>query len=118
MKETISEDGVFIDKKEESEASFWRLKKAFDKWRENRVNAILAQEGESLWRTLGRPLFVSGCILFNGPVMLEIVRWGDRAARAWITYFVSLYFVIGLQRRTFDQIFSVDISQYSFDSNQ
>jgi hypothetical protein len=118
MKEPLSEDKVFIEKKEESEASFWRLKKAFDNWRENRVNAILAQEGESVWRTLGRPLFASGCILFDGPVMLEIVRLGDRAAWAWLTYFVALYFVIGIQKKTYDQIFSVDINQYSFDSDQ
>ena len=69
---------------------------------------------------LGEAPFVSGCILFDGPVMLEYLTLlgGTELLEVWITYFVSLYFVIGLQRRTFDQIFSVDISQYSFDSNQ
>ena len=35
MGEDTSQKNEFIDKKEESEASFRRLKKAFDKWREN-----------------------------------------------------------------------------------
>ncbi|MGB1459188.1 MAG: hypothetical protein ACPG7N_03200, partial [Candidatus Thalassarchaeaceae archaeon] len=48
----------FIDKKEEAEAAFWRLKRAADLWRENRVKRVLAQEGESISRTLGRFLYV------------------------------------------------------------
>ena len=118
MGEETSQENEFIDMKGESEASFRRLKKAFDKWRGNRVNGILAQEGESIWRTLGRPLFLSGCILFDGPVMLEIVRLGDRAAWSWIAYFAALYFVVSIQKKTYDQNFSVDISQFSFNSEQ
>jgi len=118
MGEETPRENEFIDMKGESEASFRRLKKAFDKWRENRVNGILAQEGESIWRTLGRPLFLSGCILFDGPVMLEIVRLGDRAAWSWIAYFAALYFVVSIQKKTYDQNFSVDISQFSFNSEQ
>ncbi len=118
MGEETPQNKEFIDKKEASEASFRRLKKAFDKWRENRVNGILAQEGESIWRTLGRPLFLSGCILFDGPVMLEIVRLGGGAALAWIAYFTALYFVVSIQKKTYDQTFSVDTSQFSFNSEQ
>ena len=93
MKENISEDGVFIDKKEESEASFWRLKKAFDKWRENRVNAILAQEGESVFGPWETP-FCFGLHSFRRARDVEIVA-GGQSCLGRITYFVSLYFVIG-----------------------
>lgn len=110
MPEATPQINDFIDKKEDSEDSFRRLKKAFDKWRENRVDRILAQEGESVWRTLGRPLFLSGCILFDGPVMLEIVRLGGRAVWAWIAYFTTLYFVVRFQKKIYDRTFSVDIS--------
>ncbi len=118
MGEETPQTKEFIDNKEESEASFWRLKKAFDKWRENRVNGILAQEGESIWLTLGRPLFLSGCILFDGPVLLEIIRLGDRAAWSWIAYFAALYFAVNFQRKIYDRTFSVDTSQLPFISEQ
>ena len=50
--------------------------------------------------------------------MLEIVRLGDRSAWAWIAYFTALYFVVSFQKKTYDQIFSVDTSQFSFNSEQ
>tara|TARA_Y100000588_G_scaffold71966_1_gene74197 strand:- start:7707 stop:8060 length:354 start_codon:yes stop_codon:yes gene_type:complete len=116
MGEDTPEKSDFLDKKKESEASFWRLKKSLDKWREDRVKRVLAQEGESVWMTIGRPLYISGCVLFDGPVMLEIVRLGDRETWAWMAYITALYFAIKLQMRTYDKIFSVDISQVSFES--
>ena len=39
---------AFIDKDQEAEAAFWRLKRAADRWRENRVKRVMAQEGEHL----------------------------------------------------------------------
>ena len=54
----------FIDKEEEAEAAFWRLKRAADLWRENRER-VFAQEGESIFRTLGRILYIISCI-FDG----------------------------------------------------
>ena len=117
MEEDPPSRSEFLDKREESEASFWRLKKAFDKWRDGRVKRVMAQEGESIWLTLGRPLYISGCILFDGPVMLEIVRLGDRAPWSWIAYSMALYVTIKLQMRAYDQIFSVDINQVSFESH-
>jgi hypothetical protein len=55
-----------MSRSEESEASFWRLKRSSDEWRENRVKRVLAQEEESLFTTLGRMSFLTICILFDG----------------------------------------------------
>ena len=68
----------FIDKKEEAEAAFWRLKRAADLWRENRVKRVLAQEGESIFRTLGRVLYVITCILFDGLILMELPIYLER----------------------------------------
>ena len=48
-----------FDKKEETEAAFWRLKKASDKSREERVKRVLAQDGEGILTTLGRVVYIS-----------------------------------------------------------
>lgn len=100
----------FIDFKQERESALWRLKRASDRLRENRVKRLLAQEGESIWLTLGRPAFLSGCILFDGPVLMEIIRFGDREAWSWFAYLIILFGVVKIQRRIYEQFFSVDIS--------
>ena len=79
-----------FDKKEEAEAAFWRLKKASDKSREERVKRVLAQEGEGLLTTLGRVVYISACMLFDGLVLIEIPVSMGRTLAAWSLYVVLL----------------------------
>ena len=80
----------FIDKREEAEAAFWRLKRAADLWRENRVKRVLAQEGESIFRTFGRVLYIITCILFDGLILIELPIYLQRTAVAWTLYILIL----------------------------
>ena len=106
---------AFIDKDQEAEAAFWRLKRAADRWRENRVKRVMAQEEESLLATLGRVTYISACILFDGLILTEIpVRMG-KTAFSWIIFLILLWAAIRIQRRLYDNWFSVDISQIDFD---
>ena len=86
-RETESEEAALppmLSKEEETEAAFWRLKRASDEWREDRVKRVLAQEGESPLRTLGRVLYVSACVLFDGLILTEIpVRMG-KTTFSWL----------------------------------
>ncbi|MED5231916.1 MAG: hypothetical protein VYB30_06090 [Candidatus Thermoplasmatota archaeon] len=106
----------FIDKKEESEAAFWRLKRAADLWRENRVKRVLAQEGESIFRTLGRILYVILCIIFDGLILIELPIIMGRSAVAWTIYILLLIFVVRFQHEYYKKWFEVDISQIEFES--
>ena len=82
----------FIDKKEEAEAAFWRLKRAADLWRENRVKRVLAQEGENIFRTVGRVMYVITCILFDGLILIELPIYLGRTAVAWTLYILCLLY--------------------------
>ena len=104
-----------FDKKEEAEAAFWRLKKASDKSREERVKRVLAQEGEGLLTTLGRVVYISACMLFDGLVLIEIPVSMGRTLAAWSLYVVLLVVAIKLQRALYGKWFDVDISQMDFD---
>ena len=104
-----------FDKKEEAEAAFWRLKKASDKSREERVKRVLAQEGEGLLTTLGRVVYISACMLFDGLVLIEIPVSMGRTLAAWSLYVVLLVVAIKLQRDLYGKWFDVDISQIDFD---
>ena len=104
-----------FDKKEETEAAFWRLKKASDKSREERVKRVLAQEGEGILTTLGRVVYISACMLFDGLVLLEIPVSMGRTLAAWSLYVVLLVVAIKLQRDLYEKWFDVDISQMDFD---
>ena len=106
----------FIDKKEESEAAFWRLKRAADLWRENRVKRVLAQEGESIFRTLGRILYVILCFIFDGLILIELPIIMGRSAVAWTIYILLLIFVVRFQHEYYKKWFEVDISQIEFES--
>ncbi len=101
----------FIDKKEEAEAAFWRLKRAADLWRENRVKRVLAQEGESVFRTLGRVLYVIICILFDGLILIELPIFFERSAVAWTLYILILIFAVKIQHEFYKKWFEVDISE-------
>ena len=103
------------DKKEEAEAAFWRLKKASDKSREERVKRVMAQEGEGLLTTFGRVVYISACILFDGLVLMEIPVSMGRTLAAWSLYVVLLVVAIKLQRDLYEKWFDVDISQMDFD---
>ena len=50
MEESPEDADLFIDKQQESEAAFWRIKKAIDDWRDNRIKRVMAQEGEGVFR--------------------------------------------------------------------
>ena len=104
-----------FDKKEEVEAAFWRMKKASDEWREERVKRVLAQEGESILTTLGRVVYISTCMLFDGVVLLEVPVSMGRTLAAWSLYVVLLVVAIKLQRDLYEKWFDVDISQMDFD---
>ena len=106
---------AFIDKDQESEAAFWRLKRAADRWREDRVKRVLAQEGESIYLTLGRVSYVVLCILFDGLILVELPIFMGRTAVAWSLYMVLLVIVVRLQYDYYQKRFSVDISQMDFD---
>jgi len=110
-----SETPPFYDSRKEAESSFWRLKKASDVSRENRVKTVLAQGEESLLATLGRVAYISVCILFDGLILTEIpVRMG-RTSFSWFVYILILVMAIRLQRRLYAEWFAVDISQIDFD---
>lgn len=105
----------FIDKKEEAESAFWRLKRAADAWREKRVKRVLAQEGESVFRTFGRVLYVGLCIIFDGLILIELPILMGRSAVAWTLYIILLIFVVRLQNDFYKKRFEVDISQIEFE---
>ena len=107
----------FIDKEEEAEAAFWRLKRAADLWRENRVKRILAQEGESIFRTLGRILYIISCIIFDGLILIELPIYMGRSAAAWTIYILLLIFAVRLQYEYYKKWFEVDISQIEFENH-
>jgi len=104
-----------FDKKEETEAAFWRLKKASDKSREERVMRVLAQESEGLLTTLGRVTFISACIVFDGVFLMGIPISMGRTLAAWSLYAVLLVAAIKLQYDLYGKWFDVDISQMDFD---
>ena len=105
----------FFDSKKEAESSFWRLKRASDDWRENRLKRVFAQEEEDFLTTLGRVVYISACILFDGIFLSEIpVRMG-KTTFSWLIFFLVLVVVIRFQRRLYANWFSVDISQIDFD---
>tara|TARA_B100001245_G_scaffold111951_1_gene81997 strand:- start:775 stop:1146 length:372 start_codon:yes stop_codon:yes gene_type:complete len=104
-----------FDKKEEAEAAFWRLKKASDEWREERVKRVLAQEGEGILTTLGRVAYISVCILFDGVVLVQVPVSMGRTLAAWSLFVVLLVATIKLQRDLYEKWFDVDISQIDFD---
>ena len=106
----------FIDKEKEEEAAFWRLKRAADLWRENRVKRILAQEGESIFRTLGRVLYIISCIIFDGLILIELPIYMGRSAAAWTIYILLLIFAVRLQYEYYKKWFDVDISQIEFEN--
>jgi len=113
--ERLENSPPMFDKKEEAEAAFWRLKKASDKSREERVKRVLAQEGEGLLTTFGRVVYISACILFDGLVLMEIPVSMGRTLAAWSLYVVLLVVAIKLQRDLYEKWFDVDISQMDFD---
>ena len=110
-----AEGPEFIDKKEQSEAAFWRLKRAADKRRENRIKFVLAQEGEPILTTLGRSFFISACILFDGLILTEVLFITGKTAFSWLIYGVLLGFAVIFQRDIYDRLFSIDISEIDFD---
>lgn len=113
--ESIAEEH-YLTRTEQREGALSRLKQASDSSRRARTDRILAQEGESLAKTLGRVAYVSACVLLDGLVLAEIVVAMGRTAFAWLVFGVVLGFAIVVQRRLYDEWFAVDISQLN--SNQ
>ena len=113
--EMVENTPPMFDNKEEAEAAFWRLKKASDKSREERVKRVLAQGGEGLLTTLGRVVYISACILFDGLVLTEIPVSMGKTIVAWSLYAVLLVAAIKLQYDLYGKWFDVDISQIDFD---
>jgi hypothetical protein len=113
--ERLENPPPMFDKKEEAEAAFWRLKKASDKSREERVKRVLAQESEGILTTLGRVMYISTCILFDGLVLMEIPVSMSKTLVAWSLYTVLLVAAIKLQYNLYEKWFDVDISEMDFD---
>ena len=113
--ERLENPPPMFDKKEEAEAAFWRLKKASDKSREERVKLVLAQESEGILTTLGRVVYISACILFDGLVLMEIPVSMGKTLVAWTLYTVLLVVAIKLQYNLYEKWFDVDISEMDFD---
>jgi len=113
--ERLENPPPMFDKKEEAEAAFWRLKKASDKSREERVKRVLAQESEGILTTLGRVVYISACILFDGLVLMEIPVSMGKTLVAWALYTVLLVAAIKLQYNLYAKWFDVDISEMDFD---
>ena len=113
--ERLENPPPMFDKKEEAEAAFWRLKKASDKSREERVKRVLAQESEGILTTLGRVVYISTCILFDGLVLMEIPVSMGKTLVAWTLYAVLLVAAIKLQYNLYEKWFDVDISEMDFD---
>ncbi len=112
--ETVENPPPMFDNKEEAEAAFWRLKKASDKSREERVKRVLAQESEGILTTLGRVVYISACILFDGLVLMEIPVSMGKTLVAWSLYAVLLVAAIKLQYDLYEKWFNVDISEMDF----
>ena len=112
--ETVENPPPMFDNKEEAEAAFWRLKKASDKSREERVKRVLAQESEGILTTLGRVVYISACILFDGLVLMEIPVSMGKTLVAWSLYVVLLVAAIKLQYDLYEKWFNVDISEMDF----
>ncbi|MEK9805793.1 MAG: hypothetical protein VW551_05830 [Euryarchaeota archaeon] len=106
----------FLDGKENAEDTFWRLKKASDKRRQDRVKRILAQEDEKIFLTLYRMFFLSFCIIFNGIVLIQIPVSLGKSIGAWALYAMMLFFVIQFQSNLYKKWFEVDISQIEFET--
>ena len=113
--ERLENPPPMFDNKEEAEAAFWRLKKASDKSREERVKRVLAQESEGILTTLGRVVYISTCILFDGLVLMEIPVSMGKTLVAWALYTVLLVAAIKLQYNLYEKWFDVDISEMDFD---
>jgi len=113
--EMVENPPPMFDNKEEAEAAFWRLKKASDKSREERVKRVLAQESEGVLTTLGRVVYISTCILFDGLVLMEIPVSMGKTLVAWSLYTVLLVAAIKLQYNLYEKWFDVDISEMDFD---
>ena len=113
--ERLENPPPMFDNKEEAEAAFWRLKKASDKSREERVKRVLAQESEGILTTLGRVMYISTCILFDGLVLMEIPVSMGKTLVAWSLYTVLLVAAIKLQYDLYEKWFDVDISEMDFD---
>ena len=107
----------FIDKEEEAEAAFWRFKRAADAWREKRVKRVLAQERESVFRTVGRVVYVRLCIIFDVLILIVLPILMGRSAVAWTLYIILLIFVVRLQNDFYKKRFEVDISQIEFEDS-
>ena len=108
--EETSNSVDFIDKKSQQEESLWRIKKASDLRRHKRVQSIVGQQFEGWKVTLGRPLYLIFCILFDGLILTEIpIRLG-RTVPSWILFGVILGYAVMLQKQYYDQWFDVDLT--------
>jgi len=105
----------FFDIREEREAAIWRLKRAADHNRETRTKKILAQEGEGLLITIGRVVYLSACIIFDGLILVGIPIQMGRTLWARVLYGDILGFAVVIQKSLYAHWFDVDISQIDFE---
>ncbi|GIS92626.1 MAG: hypothetical protein CM1200mP21_09210 [Candidatus Poseidoniales archaeon] len=75
----------------------------------------MAQEGESIFLTIGRVVYAVLCILFDGLILVELPIMMGRTAAAWTLYIVLLILAVRVQYDYYQKWFSVDISQIDFD---
>ncbi len=101
---------AFLSRGEQRQRALERIKAAADQRRHDRAQRILAQEGESLAITIGRVVYVSACMLFDGLILTEIIVYLGRTASAWAAFFLVLALAVKLQLSLYDRFFSVDIT--------
>lgn len=106
----FTENEAFLSRGEQRQRALERIKAAADQRRHDRAQKILAQEGESLAITIGRVVYVSACMLFDGLILTEIIVYLGRTASAWAAFFLVLALAVKLQMALYDRFFSVDIT--------
>ncbi len=100
----------FLTKSEQRNLALKRLAQKADSRRRASRDRILAQEGESLFTTVGRVVYLSGCILFDGLVLTEIIVRLAGTVFAWSAFFVVLGCAIMIQRNLYAKWFALDLS--------
>ncbi len=106
----FTENEAFLSRGEQRQRALERIKAAADQRRHDRAQKILAQEGESLAITIGRVVYVSACMLFDGLILTEIIVYLGRTASAWAAFFLVFALAGKLQRALHVRFLSVDIT--------
>ena len=76
----------------------------------------MEKEGESIFLTFGRIMYVISCIIFDGLILIELPIYMGRSAAAWTIYILLLIFAVRLEYEYYKKWFEVDINQIEFET--